>query len=129
MSTSTSVETDDRSSFMSCESLEPPALTYMHEEGTYTKPCTYSTHYMYVSILGNDQTQETPSNTQSIGIQCNLLAAPPLCKLPKECSEKTGLTEPSNRSEPPNSDTEDTDDVAGDLDTSFHITQDDIVTE
>ena len=54
-------------------------------------------------------------DVQSIGIQCNVLAAPPLKKL----QYKEDLIEESLPSE-----TEETD-----LDTSFHISQEDTTTE
>ena len=55
---------------------------------------------------------------RSVAVQCNLLAIPPLKKL------ETISSEPDTESVP-----SDPDDDATDLDTSFHITQDDVSTE
>ena len=54
----------------------------------------------------------------SVAVQCNLLAIPPLKKLGTISSEPDTESVPS-----------DPDDDATDLDTSFHITQDDVSTE
>ena len=61
----------------------------------------------------------TPNHElRSVAVQCNLLAIPPLKKLGTISSEPDTESVPS-----------DPDDDATDLDTSFHITQDDVSTE
>ena len=58
-------------------------------------------------------------DVQSIGIQCNLLAAPPLKKLHCKADIIEDITEESLPSE-----AEETD-----VDTSFHFSQEDTITE
>ena len=58
------------------------------------------------------------TSVQSIGIQCNMLAVPPLTPFAKL---------PEKRDHQENSDTEEVD--LTDLDTSFHMSQEDSTTE
>ena len=67
-------------------------------------------------VHAETMTTMTQTDVQSIGIQCNLLAAPPLKKLQQYDED---IIEESLPSE-----TEETD-----LDTSFHISQEDTTTE
>jgi len=72
------------------------------------------------SILGSNTVSHVPS-VHSVEVQCNLLAAPPLKKLPKALSV---VLDQSFTSDP-----EDTDMGETDLDSLFQITQDDTTTE
>ena len=86
--------------------------------------CMYVKHIaiFLFSIIDTDQAtiiQQTIQETRSIGVQCDLLAAPPLKKLTRQSDFESSTSDTC---------TEDTD-LGTDLDTSFQIIHEDTTTE
>ena len=75
-------------------------------------------HYNYVFKFAGTMTEYQARSVQSIGIQCNLLAVPPLRKFKVQDQEYSD----QHTSEP-----EDTD--VTDMDASFQFSQEDTTTE
>lgn len=93
---------------------------------------------MYIDAHTETMTMITRPNVQSVAIQCDLLAAPPLFKLPPKKDEGPIPTirsapiyevmKPVEEEESLPSEAE-LNDIDGHLDTSYHISQDEATTE